>query len=92
MNQIVPGSVNGLAKQRQRATETAQSTILTNVMMSDLPELTKRFDDVFRQTRQLTDTSLEHVVSALCKLSQDALETTATSRVCLPCGFLRCFS
>ncbi|OQV23124.1 Protein MON2-like protein [Hypsibius exemplaris] len=80
MNQIVPGSVNGLAKQRQRANESSQSTILTNVMMSDLPELTKRFDDVFRQTRLLTDTSLEHVVSALCKLSQDALETTAASR------------
>ncbi|GAU93699.1 hypothetical protein RvY_05597 [Ramazzottius varieornatus] len=80
INQFVPGLANGLSKQRQRPSENQQSTILTNVMMSDLPELTKRFDEVFQQTRTLTDASLHHVVSALCKLSADASESAAVTR------------
>ena len=80
INQFVPGLANGLSKQRQRPSENQQSTILTNVMMSDLPELTKRFDEVFQQTRSLTDASLHQVVSALCKLSADASESAAITR------------
>lgn len=81
INQFIPGIPNGLSKQTQRSTESALNTIVTNTLMSDLPELTKRFDGVFKNTRKLDDASLEHVIQALCKLSSDALEIGPASRV-----------
>lgn len=56
--------------------------ITTSVMlMADLPVLSQMISQLFESSQYLDDVALHHLIDALCKLSQEAMELAYSNRV-----------
>lgn len=49
--------------------------------MADLPVLSQMLSELFESSQNLDDVALHHLIDALCKLSQEAMELAYTNRV-----------
>lgn len=49
--------------------------------MADLPVLSQMLSQLFESSQYLDDVALHHLIDALCKLSQEAMELAYTNRV-----------
>ncbi|XP_058791911.1 protein MON2 homolog isoform X3 [Phymastichus coffea] len=53
---------------------------LTTAVMADLPILSAMLSRLFESSQHLDDVALHHLIDALCKLSQEAMELAYTNR------------
>lgn len=53
--------------------------------MADLPVLSQMLSQLFESSQYLDDVALHHLIDALCKLSQEAMELAYSNRVCNDC-------
>lgn len=65
-----------------RPTTDSNAVIQTSVM-ADLPVLSTMLSKLFESSQYLDDVALHHLINALCKLSQEAMELAYTNRVVL---------
>lgn len=56
--------------------------------MADLPVLSQMLSQLFESSQYLDDVALHHLIDALCKLSQEAMELAYSNRVC---NIFKCF-
>lgn len=49
--------------------------------MADLPVLSQMLSQLFESSQYLDDVALHHLIDALCKLSQEAMELAYSNRV-----------
>ncbi|XP_053575217.1 LOW QUALITY PROTEIN: protein MON2 homolog [Bombina bombina] len=64
---------SGGALKPGRAVE-GPSTVLTTAVMTDLPVISTVLSRLFESSQYLDDVSLHHLISALCSLSQEAMD------------------
>lgn len=55
---------------------------ITTSVMADLPVLSQMLSQLFESSQYLDDVALHHLIDALCKLSQEAMELAYSNRVC----------
>lgn len=63
-----------------RSTTDSNAVIQTSVM-ADLPVLSTMLSKLFESSQYLEDVALHHLINALCKLSQEAMELAYANRV-----------
>ncbi|XP_014237162.1 protein MON2 homolog isoform X1 [Trichogramma pretiosum] len=56
------------------------NAMLTTAVMADLPVLSAMLSRLFESSQHLDDVALHHLIDALCKLSQEAMELAYTNR------------
>lgn len=56
---------------------------ITTSVMADLPVLSQMLSQLFQSSQYLDDVALHHLIDALCKLSQEAMELAYSNRVCI---------
>ncbi|XP_017782824.1 PREDICTED: protein MON2 homolog isoform X2 [Nicrophorus vespilloides] len=56
------------------------NNVITTHVMSDLPVLSTMLSRLFESSQYLDDVALHHLINALCKLSQEAMELAYTNR------------
>lgn len=54
---------------------------ITTSVMADLPVLSQMLSQLFESSQYLDDVALHHLIDALCKLSQEAMELAYSNRV-----------
>lgn len=63
------------------ARETSQpNAVITTSVMADLPVLSTMLSRLFESSQYLDDVALHHLINALCKLSQEAMELAYSNR------------
>lgn len=60
-----------------------ESNAVINSVMADLPVLSTMLSRLFESSQYLDDVALHHLINALCKLSQEAMELASSNRVLL---------
>lgn len=60
---------------------TQDSNVIQTSVMADLPVLSTMLSKLFESSEYLDDVALHHLINALCKLSQEAMELAYTNRV-----------
>lgn len=62
------------------------NAVITTAVMADLPKLSTMLSELFASSQYLDDVALHHLINALCKLSQEAMELAYSNRVskCAP--------
>ncbi|XP_055839382.1 protein MON2 homolog isoform X2 [Episyrphus balteatus] len=53
---------------------------IQTAVMADLPVLSQMLSELFESSKNLDDVALHHLIDALCKLSQEAMELAYTNR------------
>ncbi|XP_028146572.1 protein MON2 homolog [Diabrotica virgifera virgifera] len=71
-------STGGSLKAVRPATDT--NTGITSSVMDNLPVLSTMLSKLFESSQYLDDVALHHLISALCKLSQEAMELAYSNR------------
>ncbi|XP_063995099.1 protein MON2 homolog [Diachasmimorpha longicaudata] len=71
-------STGGSLKAGRTATDS--NAVLTTAVMADLPVLSAMLSRLFESSQYLDDVALHHLIDALCKLSQEAMELAYTNR------------
>lgn len=61
-------------------TNTDSNAVITNSVMADLPVLSTMLSKLFESSQYLDDIALHHLINALCKLSQEAMELAYSNR------------
>lgn len=61
----------------------ASNAGITTAVMADLPVLSQMLSQLFESSQYLDDVALHHLIDALCKLSQEAMELAYSNRVSL---------
>ncbi|XP_015608910.1 protein MON2 homolog isoform X3 [Cephus cinctus] len=56
------------------------NAVLTTAVMADLPVLSAMLSRLFESSQYLDDVALHHLIDALCKLSQEAMELAYSNR------------
>lgn len=56
------------------------NNVITTSVMADLPVLSTMLSRLFESSKQLDDVALHHLINALCKLSQEAMELAYSNR------------
>lgn len=56
------------------------NAVITTSVMADLPVLSTMLSRLFESSQYLDDVALHHLISALCKLSQEAMELAYSNR------------
>lgn len=74
------GSLQAVPKPTMDAT-----TGITTSVMADLPVLSQMLSQLFESSQYLDDVALHHLIDALCKLSQEAMELAYSNRVGFGC-------
>lgn len=64
----------------QAATKTTTDTNAVTAVMADLPVLSQMLSQLFESSQYLDDVALHHLIDALCKLSQEAMELAYSNR------------
>lgn len=64
------------------------NAVITTAVMADLPVLSTMLSRLFESSQYLDDVALHHLINALCKLSQEAMELAYSNRVHSSNGFL----
>lgn len=68
----------------------ASNAGITTAVMADLPVLSQMLSQLFESSQYLDDVALHHLIDALCKLSQEAMELAYSNRVsCFFFGLVR---
>lgn len=57
------------------------NAVITTAVMADLPVLSTMLSRLFESSQYLDDVALHHLINALCKLSQEAMELAYSNRV-----------
>lgn len=60
---------------------TDSNAVITTAVMADLPVLSSMLSMLFESSQYLDDVALHHLIDALCKLSQEAMELAYSNRV-----------
>ncbi|KAF2885713.1 hypothetical protein ILUMI_20486 [Ignelater luminosus] len=63
-----------------KAGRTTADAVITNAVMADLPVLSTMLSRLFESSQYLDDVALHHLINALCKLSQEAMELAYSNR------------
>ncbi|XP_041983537.1 protein MON2 homolog isoform X2 [Aricia agestis] len=63
-----------------RAAADANAVMSTSAVMADLPALSAMLSRVFEASKNLDDDALHHLIDALCKLSNEAMELAYSNR------------
>lgn len=63
-----------------RASADANAVMSTSAVMADLPALSAMLSRVFESSKNLDDVALHHLIDALCKLSNEAMELAYSNR------------
>ncbi|XP_043280380.1 protein MON2 homolog isoform X2 [Venturia canescens] len=71
-------STGGSLKAGRTATDS--NAVLTTAVMADLPVLSAMLSRLFESSQYLDDVALHHLIDALCKLSQEAMELAYSNR------------
>lgn len=71
------GSLQAIAKPQ---TMDATNAGITTAVMADLPVLSQMLSQLFESSQYLDDVALHHLIDALCKLSQEAMELAYSNR------------
>ncbi|CAG5101303.1 Similar to mon2: Protein MON2 homolog (Drosophila melanogaster) [Cotesia congregata] len=71
-------STGGSLKAGRTVTDT--NAVLTTAVMADLPVLSAMLSRLFESSQYLDDVALHHLIDALCKLSQEAMELAYSNR------------
>ncbi|CAH1153236.1 unnamed protein product [Phaedon cochleariae] len=71
-------STGGSLKAVRPASDT--NAVITSSVMDNLPVLSTMLSKLFESSRYLDDVALHHLISALCKLSQEAMELAYANR------------
>lgn len=74
------GSLQAIAKPT-----TDTNAGITTAVMADLPVLSQMLSQLFESSQYLDDVALHHLIDALCKLSQEAMELAYSNRVSANC-------
>lgn len=72
-------STGGSLKAGRSTTDT--NAVITTAVMADLPVLSSMLSRLFESSKYLNDVALHHLIDALCKLSQEAMELAYCNRV-----------
>ncbi len=72
-------STGGSLKAGRSTTDT--NAVITTAVMADLPVLSTMLSRLFESSKTLDDVALHHLIDALCKLSQEAMELAYCNRV-----------
>lgn len=72
-------STGGSLKAGRSSTDT--NAVITTAVMADLPVLSTMLSCLFESSKFLDDVALHHLIDALCKLSQEAMELACCNRV-----------
>lgn len=56
------------------------NAVITTAVMADLPVLSQMLSKLFESSQYLDDVALHHLINALCKLSQEAMELAYSNR------------
>ncbi|EFA11008.1 Protein MON2 homolog-like Protein [Tribolium castaneum] len=59
---------------------TDSNAVITTSVMADLPVLSQMLSRLFETSQYLDDVALHHLINALCKLSQEAMELAYSNR------------
>ncbi|XP_053618779.1 protein MON2 homolog isoform X2 [Plodia interpunctella] len=70
----------GGSMKASRASADANAVMSTSAVMADLPALSAMLSRVFESSRNLDDVALHHLIDALCKLSNEAMELAYSNR------------
>ncbi|XP_037294951.1 protein MON2 homolog isoform X2 [Manduca sexta] len=70
----------GGSMKASRASADANSVMSTSAVMADLPALSAMLSRVFESSKNLDDVALHHLIDALCKLSNEAMELAYSNR------------
>lgn len=62
-------------------TNADSNAVLTTAVLADLPVLSAMLSKLFESSQYLSDVALHHLIDALCKLSQEAMELAYCNRV-----------
>lgn len=57
------------------------NAVITTAVMADLPMLSSMLSGLFESSQYLDEVALHHLIDALCKLSQEAMELAYSNRV-----------
>ncbi|KAJ8933043.1 hypothetical protein NQ314_014283 [Rhamnusium bicolor] len=71
-------STGGSLKAGRPSTDT--NAVITTSVMADLPVLSTMLSRLFESSQYLDDVALHHLINALCKLSQEAMELAYSNR------------
>ncbi|XP_071483188.1 protein MON2 homolog [Diadema antillarum] len=58
----------------------SHTTVITTAAMTELPVLSSMLSQLFESSKYLDDVALHHLISALCKLSSEAMEMAYSNR------------
>ncbi|XP_063370148.1 protein MON2 homolog [Cydia amplana] len=70
----------GGSMKASRASADANAVMSTSAVMADLPALSAMLSGVFESSKNLDDVALHHLIDALCKLSNEAMELAYSNR------------
>ncbi|XP_061380307.1 protein MON2 homolog isoform X3 [Danaus plexippus] len=70
----------GGSMKASRASADANAVMSTSAVMADLPALSAMLSRVFEASKNLDDVALHHLIDALCKLSNEAMELAYSNR------------
>ncbi|XP_052750934.1 protein MON2 homolog [Galleria mellonella] len=70
----------GGSMKASRASADANAVMSTSAVMADLPALSAMLSRVFESSKNLDDVALHHLIDALCKLSNEAMELAYSNR------------
>ncbi|KAJ0171046.1 hypothetical protein K1T71_013245 [Dendrolimus kikuchii] len=70
----------GGSMKASRASADANAVMSTSTVMADLPALSAMLSRVFESSKNLDDVALHHLIDALCKLSNEAMELAYSNR------------
>lgn len=65
----------------------SMNTVITNAVMTDLPELATTLTTLFESSKHLDDVELHHLVNALCSLSLEAMDKAYNTNIKEPSLF-----
>ncbi len=72
--------MTGGALTTSNASGTENSSVITTAMMADLPVLSNMVTRLFESSTELTDSSVKHLIEALCRLSDESIELASSNR------------
>ncbi|XP_047516899.1 protein MON2 homolog isoform X2 [Pieris napi] len=70
----------GGSMKASRASADANAVMSTSAVMADLPALSAMLSRVFEASKNLDDVALHHLIDALCKLSNEAMDLAYSNR------------
>ncbi|KAL4706660.1 hypothetical protein ACJJTC_005045, partial [Scirpophaga incertulas] len=70
----------GGSMKASRSSADANAVMSTSAVMADLPALSAMLSRVFEASKNLDDVALHHLIDALCKLSNEAMELAYSNR------------